>query len=63
MVRYHGGGRGGSFSPQPLPGLTAAQPPLYQHLLATHARQEQEPPPPTYVAAGVAECTVPGELP
>lgn len=52
FTRYHGGGRGGTFTPQALPCLTDAEQQLYQTLLHTNARLEQEQLPPQWVAAG-----------
>ena len=51
--RYHGGGRGAGFVAQALPGLTADEQALYQELLRTNGRLEQEQLPAAYVAAGI----------
>ncbi|MFD2721190.1 Wadjet anti-phage system protein JetD domain-containing protein [Hymenobacter monticola] len=59
FARYHGGGTGGNFMPQILPNLTSAEQQLYQTLLQTNARLEQEQLPPRYVAAAV-QATVSG---
>ena len=64
FAAHHQGGLGGSFSSQPLPHLSAAEQQLYQQLLATNARLEQEQLPAQYVAAtlGLANEACPPEL-
>jgi hypothetical protein len=51
--RYHSGGRGAGFAALVLPGLTPDEQTLYQELLCTNARLEQEKLPLRYVAAAV----------
>lgn len=53
LARYYKGGRGAAFVAQALPGLTAAEQALYQELLRTNARLEQEQLPAAWVAAAV----------
>lgn len=51
--RYHGGGQGAGFVAQALPDLTEAEQALYQELLRTNARLEQEKLPAAYVASAL----------
>ncbi len=51
LARYYNAGQGATFVAQALPGLTAAEQALYQELLRTNARLEQEQLPGAYVAA------------
>lgn len=53
FVMHQYGGRGGTFPALCLPSLTAAEQALYQVLMQTNARLEQEKLPPTYVAQAV----------
>ncbi|NML66153.1 hypothetical protein HHL22_13150 [Hymenobacter sp. RP-2-7] len=53
--RYYQGGLGGNFVGQQLPGLTDAEQELYQQLLATNARLEQEQLPAHYVATSIGQ--------
>jgi hypothetical protein len=53
FARYHGGGQGAEFVAQALPSLTVAEQQLYQELLRTNARLEQEKLPAAYVAAAL----------
>ncbi|GAA3975133.1 hypothetical protein GCM10022407_20910 [Hymenobacter antarcticus] len=60
FARYHGGATGGSFTQQILPDLTAAEQQLYQLLLETNARLEQEKLPLRYVTATVQRTAANG---
>jgi hypothetical protein len=51
--RYHAGGVGAGFAAQTLPGLTPDEQALYQELLRTNGRLEQEQLPAAYVAAAI----------
>lgn len=51
--RYPGGGRGAASVARVLPGLTAQEQALYQELLRTNGRLEQEQLPPAYVTAAL----------
>lgn len=53
FARCYHGGQGSAFNALPLPNLTAEEQALYQQLLVTNARLEQEQLPPDYVAAAV----------
>ncbi|WP_151087272.1 Wadjet anti-phage system protein JetD domain-containing protein [Hymenobacter baengnokdamensis] len=55
FAQYHSGGTGGHFTPQTLAGLTSSEQQLYQTLLATNARLEQEKLPLRYVAIAVQQ--------
>lgn len=57
LRRYHGGGRGGTFAAQALSALTAPEQHLYQELLGTNARLEQEKLPVAYVEQVLRELT------
>jgi len=54
FAQHYQGGRGAGFVAQALPGLTGAEQALYQELLRSNARLEQEQLPAACVAAGVA---------
>lgn len=56
FARYHGGATGGHFTRQALVGLTTAEQQLYQTLLETNARLEQEKLPFRYVATAVQQA-------
>ena len=58
FARYHGGEMGGNFTHQILPGLTAAEQILYQSLLQTNGRLEQEKLPLQYVKAAVHQTSI-----
>ncbi len=51
LARYYSGGLGAGFVAQALPDLTTAEQALYQELLRTNGRLEQEQLPAAYVAA------------
>lgn len=57
FARHYRGGQGGEFHPTDLPLLSGAEQQLYQQLLATNARLEQEQLPAATVAAAIASTT------